>query len=297
MKDITLQHRLEFWGYRGIEKLIYALPDHTLPGLARFFAFLAYRILGIRKKVTLDNLKIAFPESTEAWRERTAYRSYLHFAMVMLEFMKMGKWSADQLRTKMEILEIDDFTDAQRQEKGVVIVSGHFGNWEVAIGYLHLLDVRSAVIQQRQKNALVNERMKVLREKWGMEIIYPRGAVKESIKALRKGKAVALLGDQDAGDRGVFVPFFGRMSSTHVGAALMALKTGAPVILGICTRTASNHFKLEFQTISDSGLPKNLHSAVEELTARHTRMLEAAIRKNPEQYFWMHRRWKTPPKD
>jgi KDO2-lipid IV(A) lauroyltransferase len=296
MPDYSFQHRLEFWGYSTVEKFINSLPDVALPGVARFFAFLVYHIIGIRKKVARENLRLAFPDKPGRWHKRTAYFSYLHFSMVILEFMSMNKWSHQKLAGRLRKVDIDKFLDSLRTGKGGIIVSGHFGNWEIGMGYLHLKNVRSSVIQQRQQNRLVNERMKSLRQKWGMEIIVPRGAVLNCLQALKKKRVVALLGDQDAGERGIVVPFLGQPSSTHIGGAMIHVKSGVSLFLGTCTRVNAHKFDFEIQPIPTDGSGRVTEGKLKEVIEKYSYAMEKHIRKHPEQYFWLHRRWKSKDK-
>lgn len=297
MEKISFQHRLEYWGYTAVEKFITSLPDRALPGVARFFTFLVYWILGIRKKVAIDNLKLVFPDKPKNWYRQTAYFSYLHFGMAILEFMSMNKWSHQKLAGRMRNVNIDRFLNSVQTGKGAIVVSGHFGNWEIGIGYLHLKNVRSSVIQQRQKNRLVNDKMKSLREKWGMEIVYPRGAVENCLIALKKKRVVAMLGDQDAGKRGIVVSFLGQPSSTHVGGAMIHLKSGVPLFLGTCTRVNARKFDFVIQPIPTNQQKTISDVRLKEVIEKYSLAMEKYIRKHPEQYFWLHRRWKSKNKD
>ncbi|MBN2366591.1 MAG: hypothetical protein EH225_11820 [Calditrichaeota bacterium] len=294
-RDISAQYRLEGFGYHIVEKLVGSLPDNTLPQVARFFAFLAFTVLRIRRRVSLENLNIAFPEKSLSWKKQIAYYSYLHFSLVILEFMKMNSWNANQLERHVYRASVGNVMDALRHGEGAIVVSGHFGNWEIGIGHYFFLGVASTVIQQRQKNPLINDKMKALREKWGMEIVYPRGAVRNCAKALKRGRLVAILGDQDAGDKGVFVPFFGRLSSTHIGAAVLQIKTGVRIFLGRVVRINTGKFDIDMIEIPNPERHKLKQHNVRSLTAELMSVLEREIRKKPAQYFWMHRRWKTPP--
>jgi KDO2-lipid IV(A) lauroyltransferase len=294
-KKIPFLQRLEFFGYQFIEKLVCSIPDGSLPGVARFFAFLTFYLLRIRRQVSLANLQIAFPEKDAAWRRSMAYFSYLHFSLMILEFMKMQKWDLKRVEQKIEKLDIEVALKSYKAGKGGIIVSGHFGNWELGASYLFGRGVRSAVIQQRQHNILVNERMKEYRQKWGMEVIYSRGGVKASEIAVKKGKIIALLGDQDAGERGVFVPFFGRLSSTHIGAAVLKLRSGAPLFLGTCIRLTCQKFYFTIKPILLHDQLNLTDENVGMVTAEIQKHLEKEVRKHPKQYFWMHRRWKTAP--
>jgi KDO2-lipid IV(A) lauroyltransferase len=293
IEKISIQHHLEYLGYTAVEKFVLSVPDRQMVGVARFFAFLTFFILRIRRKDSIENLKVAFAHKNEKWYKITAYFSYLHFAMLILEFMKMTRLSPDNLQHKFRKVDLTDLIDEINGENAAVVISGHFGNWELAMGYLYLQGIHSAIIQRKQRNFLVDDKMKKLREKWGMEILYPEGAVDASIMALKNGKIIALLGDQDGGKKGIFVPFFGREASTNVGAAVIHLKTGATLFLGICTRVTACSF--DFKVNKMQSFPeKEVNSVnIEKVTANFTHYLERAIRKNPHQYFWMHRRWKS----
>lgn len=291
----TFQHRIEYQGFHLAEKLVDSLPDHSLPSVARFLAFLAYYIIRIRRRVSLENLKLAFPDKSVKWRNRIAYFSYLHFSLMILEFMKMQKWSQEHLEERVSRANIEKPIRLVKSGRGAIIVSGHYGNWELAVNYYFVRGIRSAVIQQRQKNDLVDRRMKEWRERWGLQIIYPRGAVQNCEKALKAGEMIALLGDQDAGKRGVFVPFFNRPASTHIGAAILHMKTGAPLFTGLSTRVDAFRFDIDMLPVKDRPKLEFSRENLQILTTDLMRLLEKSIRKHPEQYFWMHRRWKTAP--
>jgi len=293
---ITFQHRLEYFGFRFMEKLICSLPDESLASFARPFAFLLFHIIGIRKKVTLENLTIAFPDKSIAWRKKIAYFSYLHFMVMIIEFIKMQRWSLPKLYSKFQLAEMEKFLPVLQRGKSAILVSGHFGNWEVAMGYLHYHKVKSTAVQQNQQNDLINQRMKILHQQWGIEIVDTRGAVKNCEIALKKGRIAALLGDQDAGHRGVFVPFFSRPASTHIGAAVLHLRSGAPMFLSTCNRAVKQQFEFLFHRINELKDNSVTDENIRYLTSQLMNQLEKAIRKHPEQYFWMHRRWKSSPK-
>jgi KDO2-lipid IV(A) lauroyltransferase len=292
---ISLQQHLEFLGYRIIEKLVCSIPDEKLPGMARPFAFLIYYILRIRRKVSLENLKIAFPEKSEQWRNKVAYFSYLHFSVVILEFMKIQKWSRERMREKLRFTNIDDILPYLEKGEGVLIVSAHFGNWEYGTGYAGSREIPATVVQQNQKNQLIDKRMKDIRRKWGVEIIDTKGAVINSEKAIRKGRIVALLGDQDAGDSGIFVPFFSRLASSHHGAAVIHQRTGAPLYFVACSRVENTKIDFIFERIDSPTDTRDHKKQVEQITALLMQHVEKTVRRFPEQYFWMHKRWKSSP--
>jgi len=255
---ISLRHRLEFFGYSTMERFILSLPDHTLPNISRFFAFLAFYLLKIRRGVSIQNLKLAFPNKSTGWYKRKAYFSYLHFGMVILEFMKMQKWGTDKINSKVCELNTEEFFKEAKLKKGVILVCGHFGNWEIGMARIYLQGISSAVIQQRQN-----------------------------------GYLLGLLGDQDAGKRGTIVSFFNQKSSTHVGAASLHIQTSVPIFYGSCIRLSTNSFKLKISRIPNLKMKHNFDDGIQKITQKYTLNLQREVERYPEQYFWMHRRWKT----
>ena len=289
-----LQHILEFWAYLSIEKITANLPDRSLKQIANFFAFLGFRVLKIRRRVVFENLKIAFREKKDSELYSIAYRCYKHFALMSLEFMKLSKWSPETLREMFEYEADEEILPWINGGKGFVFVSGHFGNWEVGAAFLSKFFRPCSVIQTRQSNSWIDHRMANHRRKWGMEIIYRRGAVRNSLKALKENRLVGLLGDQDIGERGIFVPFFGRMASTPPGPALLHYRAKTLLTLAYIVRTADFRFKAVVRSVAG---PNDVGEKpeYEKITEAYTKMLEDAIRLYPDQYFWLHKRWKTKP--
>jgi KDO2-lipid IV(A) lauroyltransferase len=148
-------------------------------------------------------------------------------------------------------------------------------------------------VVQRQRNPLFDEALIASRRSLGHGVIDRIKATRLAIKALRRGHAVAFAADQNAGKAGIFVPFFGRLASTHRGAALFAVKTGAPLFLGTSLRR-ENGYEVRLQRVD---VPRDgaLDDVVYQLTVAFTARLEAVVREAPEQYLWLHRRWKTRP--
>jgi KDO2-lipid IV(A) lauroyltransferase len=190
----------------------------------------------------------------------------------------------------------DHLKDALSLGRGVILVTGHYGNWEIAAGAVASRDVDIGAIVRRQGNRLVDERLQHLRRKLGVETIYQGQAPARVPRLLRSNGVVGIVGDQDARRSGIFVPFFGRLASTHRGPALFALRLNAPVFSCIARRLPGNDVRyevigerVEFERTGD------LDRDVKALTTELARRLEREIRKAPEQYFWFHKRWKTRP--
>lgn len=293
MKSANFQHYLEYVGYRLLEELVSRMPARLILPAANGLAFFVYKILRIRRQVSLENLETAFPEKTLSERERIAYQSYRHFILLIFEFWKLWRWDLQEIQNMVDSRSDDLIRQLTTENRGTMVLAAHFGNWEIGAAYLTAFWRPFLVIQKRQYNRLVDRRMAELRKRWGMEIIYSRGAVRKAIHSLKNGHSLALLVDQDSGPRGVFVPFFGKMASTAPGAAIMHLKTGAPMVVGSVIRIAPFRYQLKLVPVSYRGPMKIQRENIEKITRSFTAVIESQVRQHPEQYFWMHKRWKS----
>ena len=178
---------------------------------------------------------------------------------------------------------------------GGLLIAGHFGNWELLGGTVAQLGLPISVVVQEQKNSILDTIIDDHRQKVGMKTIRLGLGVREVIKALKRGEFVALLIDQDAGRNGAFVDFFGIPTSVHKGPAILTLKTRLPILFGSPIREKDGRYRVEWQYLTfdhlDGATPENIHHVTQKLTT----MLEQAIRKHPDHWFWMHRRWKSSP--
>ncbi|NOY78246.1 MAG: lysophospholipid acyltransferase family protein [Calditrichaeota bacterium] len=289
-----LRNVLEFLGLKFIWLTTQILPYWLAVRLSRVLSFLAFSIFRVRRDVTLQNLQRAFPEKSARACTQLAKKVYDHFGRVAMDFLYLSRLIPKKI---MQLVVFENETvlrDALKQGKGVVLNGGHLGNWEFMAAIVPLKGYPTSIIVGTQRNSLADEWINSNRLLAGSKIIHVGGAVRKSLKALGQGECVALLSDQDAGKDGQFVPFFGRKASAPVGAALLALKSGAPMIYSQ-TVWKNGRYVVEFKEIPtrdlDGPTPENLW----ELTRRFTETLEENIRKYPDQWFWMHRRWKTRP--
>jgi KDO2-lipid IV(A) lauroyltransferase len=201
---------------------------------------------------------------------------------------------AAEIRERTEVIGFDAVRQASSEGRGSIVVSGHFGNWEVGGASIAAHGVPVDVIAQRQRNPLFDAELTANRERLGMRVIERGNAPKRVLRALRAGRAVGIVGDQNVRRGGVFVEFFGRPASTARGTALFALRTGSPLFLGISRRMPGipQRYRVTFEPV-DFTPSGDMDEDVLRLTEAHTRQLERHVRKAPEQYFWQHRRWKT----
>lgn len=276
--------------------LVGALPLGARDALARFVGWLAYS-LGIRRRVVMDNLEKALPEETDARRREIAQGAYVNMTRVVMESIGAGErlpadWHVDAIRTPEAWEALKAHVDGG---KGALLVTAHFGNWELLGEMLIRFGVPLNALVRPLKGAL-NARIVDYRvRKAGAGLIYPKGAIAETTEALHLGESVYMLLDQALPAKAaVFVPFFGRLASTTPALAVAAQRTGMPVFVVMGVREG-RFLRMHVEgpiAAPETGTP---HERIEGHTARVTAVLEKYIRQHPEQWMWLHRRWKVQP--
>ncbi len=291
----TLRHRVEYiliLFARFIDRLLGA---RRTDALAARLGRVAYRPLGIRADVVEAHLRQAFPDRDDAWIRSTAAESYAHLGREGLSLLRLSRLGRDDVvaATRMPP-DVEAIRAAVEAGTGAVIVTGHLGNWEVAGAALAARGIPLHAVAQRQANPHFDRLVNDARARLGIRVIPKGGATKATLRALDQGRAVALVADQDARALGVFVPFLGRPASTHRGPAVLALRSGAPLFMGVMVRGAGGVYEGRIVPIP---VPSegDFEERVRRVTASFTWALEQAIRQHPGQYFWHHRRWKTAP--
>ncbi|MGE5749752.1 MAG: lysophospholipid acyltransferase family protein [Gemmatimonas sp.] len=288
-------HRAEYALARSLERVVSTLPERSADAFGRHVGRMISRI-GIRREVVEENLRIAFPEETDQWRERTKLAAYEHLGREAAAMLRLSTLDPDAIIERTVPVGWDEMDEARSLGRGVLLVTGHYGNWEIAAAAVAARGIPIAAIVRRQGNRLVDERLQQLRRNLGVETIYQSQAPSRVPRILRANGVVGIVGDQDARRAGIFVPFFGRLASTHRGPALFAHRLGAPVLSCIATRMAGTDVRYEVRGERvEYERTDDLDHDVQALTAELARRLERAVRRAPEQYFWFHKRWKSQP--
>lgn len=291
----SASHRAEFALARSLEKAVSALPDGAADRVGRRFGRFLHQ-MGIRRGIVEANLRNAFPDHDDRWIESTMLRAYEHLGREAAAMMRLSKLDPAAVVERTRTIGWDQMESARSLGKGVLLVTGHYGNWEIAAASVASRGIPIAAIVRRQGNRLVDERLQQLRRSLGVETIYQGQAPSRVPRILRANGVVGIVGDQDARKSGIFVPFFGQPASTHRGPALFALRLGAPVFSCIARRLPGNDVLYEVAGDLVEFTPTGeLDRDVRSLTAELAGRLERAVRVAPEQYFWFHKRWKTQP--
>jgi KDO2-lipid IV(A) lauroyltransferase len=267
--------------------------------LAAGLAWLAYRLDRRHRRVADDNLRVAFPgRYDDGQRDALVRAVYRHFCTMLVEIAHAPRLlHPTTWRRYLTLTGGRRLVEALLSNRPALLVTGHFGNWELGGFVMGVLGFRTYAIARKLDNPYLNEFLLYrFRQRAGQTILYKDGDFDRIQAALASGGAVATLGDQDAGQRGLFVDFFGRPASTHKAVALLALQHNAPlVVIGVPRMADPMFYAVEAE---DLILPEDYRGrpdAVRAITERFTAALERLVRRRPEQYFWLHRRWKHQP--
>ncbi|MBU1651726.1 lysophospholipid acyltransferase family protein [bacterium] len=288
------RHALEAKSLSVVTALLRAIPRSPSLSIGESLGWLVYK-LNIRTEVTRDNLRHAFPDLDEKGIERITKRCYRHFGTLLAEFARLPVLTSESLDHLVDVEGWDVLDQVVAGGKGGIVVSGHIGNWELMGAAAAVKGYPVAYVVTTQRNKQVELMMDRMRESTGVQIIKRRDAIKGVLKALKENTLIAILSDQDTHEAGVFVEYFGRLASTPKGAAMFSHRTGAPIIFAESYRQGKGPLKVVNKLLDLSNLPADADAAIEEITRRFTKHLEEAVRRHPEQWFWMHRRWKTSP--
>ncbi len=254
---------------------------------------LAYR-LGWRTQVVKSQLAESFPEHDSVWVEGTARACYEHLGREAVAMATLPRFGLEAVREGIEWSEgREEMAESFAEGRGVVVVTGHFANWEIAGSGLAAFGYPVDAVAQRLRNRRLDRYVQNTRERLGMRLIDRAGAWDRLTASLRSGRIVAFVADQDARGSGVFVPFFGRPASTHRAPALLALRGEAPLLVAGVRRVGRRRYAGWAKRLEATG--DTIAERVEDLTRQWSLELERQIRLSPEQYFWHHRRWKTKP--
>lgn len=257
--------------------------------IGNFFRYLSPK----RKNITLENIKRAFPDKQESWHREIMIGSYHNLGITMVELLALKSFDEKYIHRYIKYSNIELIEKAYSEGNGVILLSGHFGNWELlAYSAGIFTKIPITIIVKPQKNKVADEILNKYRTQGGNKVISMYHAALSIIKSLKKGGVVALLADQSATkDRDVFVDFFGIPAATYESPAEMALKMNSAIIMGFAVRQSDGTYRVDLQEVKHDDL-KDDKEGVLELTRRHVKILEDAIRKNPDHWAWQHRKWK-----
>ena len=275
--------------------LLAHLPAETGLTLGRRIGDMLWWLLPRRRQVTMDNLRRGLGgERPVAELRRLGRRSFQHVGMNLVEVCRYFLRPTEVMLSRVRVQGGERLRAAAAQGRGVLILTAHYGNWELLAAAHGLTGLPLSIVIRPLDHPLLDDLAARFRRRSGAELIIKRQAVREVLQALRRQRMVGILLDQNATRaEGVFVPFFGVPASTSKGLALLALRTGAPVVPVFLRREPDGRHCMEV----GEPVPPPPDDDVVAYTARFNQVVEATIRRAPEQWLWMHARWRTQPRE
>ena len=277
----------------GISRVV---PRRVLLGMGSAVGWLGYVFDSRHRRIALDNLRLAYGDAYEPrWGHRVVRKCWSHFGRITADSMALSRMPVERMQSLVEYEGLDNIRAAYAQGKGVLVFSGHFGNWEMTAMMQGYLGLPLCLVARPLDNPDLERLLARLRERSGNRIIHKRNAVREMLRAVRQKQGVAIVIDQDARSDGVMVPFFGRLASTTPTLGLLAIRTGAVVIPSFSVPLDKGRYRVVYEPPVEAPSSGDRDRDVLELTATCTAIVEKWVRRYPEQWLWMHRRWKTTP--
>lgn len=280
---------------RAVGGLFGRVPAGRASAIGRALGTVAYWLLPGRRRVAHDNLRRVLVDLPEAERRALARRCFQELGATAVECARLFFGAPAPLLARIRVRGIEHVRAALAQGRGAFYLTGHFGNWELLAAAHVLAGYPLSVVVRPLDNPALDRLVVRARARSGLRIIPKRGAVGAVRAALARGECVGILLDQDAGREGVFVPFLGYAASTSRALAVLALKTRAPVLPVFLHRLRDGTHELVLDPAIPLVTTGDLDSDIVENTARFTAAIERHVRLRPEQWFWVHRRWKTRP--
>ncbi len=286
-----------FLGFQVLHALIRRLPMPAVRTVGQTLGLLAYVVLRSHRRLTHQHLRFAFGEQmSAAMRRRIARRVFMNLGQSVVEWLALPTLSSGDLQQLITCEGLEHLRQVRQQGNGVIMVSAHFGNWELVPMYLSSLGFEGGVLARRLRYPEYESFLISMRGEKGVPT-FARGSLKEMATLLRANQVVGMLPDQDMDSlEGVFVEFFGRPTYTPVGPAALSVLTGAPIVPCFVIREGGR-FRLVIEPPVRVPEARDRTQAVTALTQAWSAVMESYIRRYPDHWVWMHRRWKTRPSE
>jgi len=293
---MTLKHHIEYTGVRLLMHITALLSPSRGVWIGERMGNLAFDLVRKRRDLVKQHLGRVFGNEYEPDAlHKLARNVYRQLGRLATEHARLLAAETTDIRDRITVIGDDHIAQARRQGKGVILVTGHFGYWELLGASVAALGYPMAVVAKDQHNPAVNALIIKGREKLGMKVISMAAATHAIMRTLRRNECVGLLMDQDAGPGGTFVDFLGLEASTYQGPALFALRSGAPIIPCFIIREGAEHHRIVFESPIEAVPTGDEIADIQRYTQTYTAVLERYVRMYPDHWFWVHRRWKTRP--
>jgi Kdo2-lipid IVA lauroyltransferase/acyltransferase len=290
-----MRFRLEELLVRSVLAAVAVLPMRSVRRIGHAIGRLAFHVDRFHRRIALENLANAFPARTPDQLEQIARDMFAHFGAVLLELLKFGTLSEDAMKGLVDVEGAERVVHAYQLGRGVLLFTGHFGYWEVQGLMQPLHGRRVSVLARPLDNPHLHVMLERIRRRTGNSVIYRQGAIRKVLRELAANHGVAMLIDQhlhtpDA----IYVDFFRRPAATTNALAALALRTGAPVIPAFALPISGGRYRLVYEHPVEPPR-EDTPDAIRDFTQRCTDVLEMYVRRHPELWLWMHRRWRERP--
>ncbi|HUF48553.1 MAG TPA: lysophospholipid acyltransferase family protein [Vicinamibacterales bacterium] len=292
MTVTDLRHRAEYAVVLALRAVVAVLPDAGARALGTLMGLAFYLVDHRHRRVAVQQLRSAFPTRSAAECRAIARATFAHFGRLLVSVLRLSTIQPDQLRAQVEIEGENHLREALALGRGVLVVTGHFGLWEVQ-GVAHpLFWPRMNVLARPLDNPYLQRFLERTRESTGNRVVYRQGGLRRALRALSANETVAMLIDQHIQpSNAVFVDFFNRPAATTTAAAVLAIRTGAPLVPIFALPLPGGRVRLVYEH-PVLPPPPDAADPVAELTQRCTDVLEMYVRRHPHLWLWMHRRWR-----
>ncbi len=292
----------QYFGARFTAMMLGLFPVNANLRTARMIGGLLWKFDRKHRKRAMENLRASFPEKADEELKRIGERSMQHFIELVMDVLFTTRLiNVESWHRYVHLKDLPESLRIMLRQRGCIMLTGHYGNWEI-LGYtLATLGFETYSIARPIDNPHIDAWLLGVREKKGQIILSKRGVTTTALDVLEKKGVLGFIADQNAGPKGMFVPFFGRQASTYKSIGLLAIQHDVPVVIGYARRRGDRfEFDVGVQEIISPEEWKNhgpeYRDELHYVTARYTKAIEDFVRDDPTQYLWIHRRWKTRPK-
>lgn len=302
-QNSALMNWVQYGAARSVASLLGLFSIQGNLDTARNIGSVLYKIDKKHRNRALENLRASFPEKPESELNYIAERSMQHFIELVMDvlyttrFIHTGTWHQYGY-----MLNMSDSLRILLKNKGAIVLTGHYGNWEI-LGYtLATMGFETYSVARPIDNPHIDTWLLGVRERKGQTILSKRGVTTTAQDVLEKKGVIGFIADQNAGPKGMFVPFFNRLASTYKTIGLLAINYNVPVIIGYARRKGGRlYYELGVQDVIYPedwlAVKERGEDELRYVTTRYTKAIEDFVRADPTQYLWIHRRWKSRPKD
>ncbi len=291
-----LRQRAEVQLLRLLGLVARVLPFEAASAVGTRVGLLAFAIVRRRREIAVGNIVRSLGDRVGGVPAREiARQAFAQIGRTFLEFLALPSLAREDLLERVTLDGFEPLLARAARHEGAVLVTGHYGNWEMLGASLYASGIQLRYLLPPQTNPGSDAYFDDVRRRLGIEPIKLGLGMRQALRALRGGGAVALLADQDARRIGTHVPFFGRPASTLTGPARLAISCGCPIAVGFAARSGPGRYRARLLAMLEPRAGADEEGEVLRLTREINALTEQAVRERPDQWYWVHRRWKTPP--